>query len=83
MITLKPPDKFRKNFKSIDSPYRNIFWDQNKGSSLGSSISGSRDIKRFRPRQNQKKFFFVFRNQGVMQTFVGFCFDPMVITVVG
>ena len=38
-----------------------IFWYQNQGTSLW----GSRDIKRFRPRH--KNFFSVFRNQGVIK----------------
>ena len=62
-----------KNFNSINTPYIEMFWHQNQGS----SIWGSRDIKRFRTRHTyvrtykkvQKKFFFfwVFRNQGVMK----------------
>ena len=69
-ITPKPPDQFWKNFNSINAPYIEMFWHQNRGS----SIWWSRDIKWFRARhtyvqKSAKKisFFGVFRNQGVMK----------------
>ena len=58
-ITLKFPDQFRKNFNSINAPYTEMFWNQNQGS----SIWGSRDIKRFRTQHTyykMTKFFFDF-----------------------